>query len=44
MKRVLPEGTHSSDSFHGAEFVSIIKEFHNNKCPTIDEMHIVLEI
>jgi hypothetical protein len=44
MKRVLPESTHSSDSFHGAEFVSIIKQFHKNKCPIIDEMQIVLEI
>jgi hypothetical protein len=41
---MLPEGTHSSDSFHGAKFVNVIKEFHKNKCHIIDEIRVVLEM
>lgn len=44
MKRMWLEGTQSNDSFHGAEFVRIIKELHKNECPIINEMHIVLGI
>jgi hypothetical protein len=38
------EGRQSNDSFHGAEFVRILKELHKNECPIINEMTIVLEI